>query len=125
MIGADGAVEIPWWVIQATKTLLFAEMVNEKAEAFLAAPIYSKALERVTSVYLCPVDEVGTKKPKAAKKEVANSAPIGGAAVSKKEIKVDELSKDMLESAFGDDFDTTVGVPKEVRDELGGYTDDF
>ncbi|MBQ8992072.1 hypothetical protein IJ090_01390 [Candidatus Saccharibacteria bacterium] len=114
-VGSKGTVGIPHWVIQTTQTMLFFEMVEEQAEAFLVAPIYSQSLGRVTSVYLCPVDGVkDSKKPKAKKPTEAKELPV-----------VMDLSKRMLKSAFGDDFDTNIGAPKEVRDPLADLTDDL
>ena len=58
-VDGDGMVDVPWWVLESADVVV---------EAMLVAPVYSEALQKVSSICLVPLDDV--KKP--AKKQAGS-----------------------------------------------------
>ena len=114
-VAIDGTVEIPGWVLQATRTRIFEDILDEIAEGFLAAPLYSRVAEKIVSVYLLPVDGLDERISQKKKKKDNTSPEISEFKKPREEVDLGDLSKDMLRAAFGPEFDTEIGRPKVAR----------
>ena len=114
-VDEDGMVEVPWWVLESADVVV---------EAMLVAPVYSEALQKVSSICLVPLDDVKkpAKKQSGSKKDKQKGDDSDSKNVAFKKHNIKNLSERMLSASFGEDFDTTAGVE---ANPLSDYIDDF